>query len=145
MLIFCSNFNCIIMPFVRISLPKRFSKEVKNNVSLSVHHALIEDFNIPQDDFFHIIEELDTDQIQYPENYLGISHTSDIVYIQIIAGEGRTFDQKKRLYKSIADKIEHSTPITSNNVIIVLLENNGLQNWSFGNGKTQIPTHLKNE
>ncbi|WP_321480495.1 tautomerase family protein [uncultured Bacteroides sp.] len=133
------------MPLIRISLPKSLSKEVKNNVSLSVHHALIEEFNIPQNDFFHVIEELDPDQMHFPESYLGISHTSDIVYIQIIAGEGRTFDQKKRLYKAIADKIEHSTHITANNIIIVLLENNGFENWSFGNGEAQIPKHLKSE
>ncbi|MCW2259801.1 MULTISPECIES: tautomerase family protein [Sphingobacterium] len=130
------------MPFVRISLPKVFSQQTKDNISISVHNALIQEFNIPKNDYFHIIEELEPQQIKFPENYLDIAHTSDIVYIQIIAGHGRTLEQKKGLYKEIANKITTSTSITKNNIIIVLLENDGRQNWSFGNGEIQEPKHL---
>ena len=131
------------MPFVRISLPKAFSQETKDNISKSVHHSLMQEFNIPENDYFHIIEELGPQQIKYPETYLGINHTADIVYIQIIAGQGRTLDQKRALYKEIANQIASSTTVTKNNIIIVLLENDGNQNWSFGNGMIQEPTHLK--
>ncbi|MBS1771251.1 MAG: tautomerase family protein [Bacteroidetes bacterium] len=133
------------MPFVRISLPKSFSQETKDNVSISVHHALMQEFKIPESDYFHIIEELDSRQIKFPEAYLGIAHTSDIIYIQIIAGQGRTVDQKRRLYREIAERISGSTTITKNNIIIVLVENEGKQNWSFGNGEIQEPKHFNNE
>ncbi|TPG45156.1 tautomerase family protein [Flavobacterium pectinovorum] len=131
------------MPFVRISLPKKLSLETKNNISESIHYALIAEFNIPKDDYFHVIEELEPHQIKYPENYLGVSHSEEIVYVQIIAGQGRTLEQKKKLYNQIATKISTATSILINNVIIVLLENNGLENWSFGNGEIQESTHLK--
>jgi phenylpyruvate tautomerase PptA (4-oxalocrotonate tautomerase family) len=131
------------MPLVRISLPKKLSLETKNNISESIHHALIAEFNIPKDDYFHVIEELEPHQIKYPENYLGVSHSEEIVYIQIIAGQGRTLEQKKKLYNQIATKISTATSILINNIIIVLLENNGLENWSFGNGEIQESTHLK--
>lgn len=131
------------MPFVRISLPKKLSLETKNTISASIHESLIAEFNIPKDDYFHIIEELESHQIKYPESYLGISHSGEIIYVQITAGQGRTLEQKKKLYHQIATRISTSTEILINNVIIVLLENNGLENWSFGNGEIQIPTHLK--
>ncbi|MBF4464154.1 tautomerase family protein [Flavobacterium sp. LC2016-12] len=131
------------MPFVRISLPKKLSLETKNTISESIHQSLIEEFHIPKDDYFHVIEELENHQIKYPESYLGISHSEQIVYVQIIAGQGRTLEQKKKLYHQIATRISSSTPILINNVIIVLLENNGLENWSFGNGEIQEPKHLK--
>ena len=131
------------MPFVRISLPKKLSQETKNKISESVHLSLISEFHIPKDDYFHVIEELEIQQIKYPENYLGISHSENIIYIQIIAGQGRTLEQKKNLYHQIATRISSETEITINNVIIVLLENNGLENWSFGNGEIQEPKHLK--
>lgn len=130
------------MPFVRISLPKLFSQKTKDNISISVHNSLIQEFNIPENDYFHIIEELESQQIKFPKNYLDIDHTSDIVYIQIIAGQGRTLEQKKGLYKQIASNITNSTTITKNNIIIVLVENDGRQNWSFGNGEIQEPKHL---
>ncbi|OCB73374.1 tautomerase family protein [Flavobacterium piscis] len=131
------------MPFVRISLPKKLSLETKNTISASIHESLIAEFNIPKDDYFHVIEELEPHQIKYPESYLGISHSEDIIYVQITAGQGRTLEQKKKLYHQITTRISTSTEILINNVIIVLLENNGLENWSFGNGEIQIPTHLK--
>ena len=131
------------MPFVRISLPKKLSQETKNKISQSVHQSLIAEFHIPKDDYFHVIEELENHQIKYPESYLGISHSEEIIYVQITAGQGRTLEQKKKLYQQIATRISSSTPILVNNVIIVLLENNGLENWSFGNGEIQEPEHLK--
>ncbi len=130
------------MPFVRISLLKKLPEQIKNNVSLAVHQSLIQEFHIPEDDYFHIIEELEPAQIKFPKSYLGIAHTSDMVYIQILAGQGRTLEQKKKLYHEIAHRISVSTQITKNNVIIMLLENEGMQNWSFGNGEIQAPTHL---
>jgi phenylpyruvate tautomerase PptA (4-oxalocrotonate tautomerase family) len=130
------------MPFVRISLPKSFSAETKENISIAVHRSLIQEFNIPQNDYFHIIEELEPHQIRFPDSYFEIPHTADIVYLQIIAGRGRTPEQKANLYKGIADRISSTTPVTRNNIIIVLVENEGKENWSFGNGEIQEPKHL---
>ncbi|KAF2331273.1 tautomerase family protein [Flavobacterium daemonense] len=131
------------MPFVRISLPKKLSLETKNNISESIHQSLIQEFNIPVADYFHVIEELEPHQIKYPESYLGISHSDEIIFVQIAAGQGRTLEQKNKLYHQIATRIASSTSILINNVIIVLLENNGLENWSFGNGEIQEQKHLK--
>ena len=104
------------MPFVRISLPKKLSREVKDNVSRAVHRSLMQEFNIPENDYFHIIEELESHQIKYPASYLGIAHTSEMVFIQIIAGQGRTLDQKKKLYHKIACRISSSTGLIKNNI-----------------------------
>ncbi|MFW0736026.1 tautomerase family protein [Flavobacterium sp. T12S277] len=131
------------MPFVRISLPKKLSLATKNNISEAIHQSLIAEFHIPTADYFHVIEELEQHQIKYPESYLGVSHTEEIVYVQITAGQGRTVEQKRKLYHQIATRIAATTEILINNVIIVLVENNGLENWSFGNGEIQEPTHLK--
>ncbi|CAA9194622.1 tautomerase family protein [Flavobacterium collinsii] len=131
------------MPFVRISLPKKLSLATKNNISEAIHQSLIAEFHIPSADYFHVIEELEQHQIKYPESYLGVSHSEEIVYVQITAGQGRTVEQKRKLYHQIATRIAATTEILINNVIIVLVENNGLENWSFGNGEIQEPTHLK--
>ncbi|WP_264523731.1 tautomerase family protein [Flavobacterium sp. N502536] len=131
------------MPFVRISLPKKLSLATKNNISEAIHQSLIAEFHIPTADYFHVIEELEQHQIKYPESYLGVSHSEEIVYVQITAGQGRTVEQKRKLYHQIATRIAATTEILINNVIIVLVENNGLENWSFGNGEIQEPTHLK--
>ena len=130
------------MPFVRISLPGTLSQVSKHEISKGVHKALIQEFNIPQDDYFHVIEELTASQLLYPEHYLGVNHTKNIVYVHIFAGAGRTLGQKERLYAQIAQNIAAATEILASDVIIILMENNGRENWSFGNGEIQEIKHL---
>jgi len=129
------------MPLVRISLPEGLSAETKTKVSQSVHNALMQEFHIPADDYFHVIEEVSKENLIYPESYLGIDHTSSMIFVQITAAQGRTSEQKKALYAQIAQNISASTEIRKEDILIVLLENNR-ENWSFGNGEVQHFTHI---
>lgn len=131
------------MPFVRISLHKELNEKVKNQISLCVHQALMQKFLIPENDYFHIIEELDANQIKYPKEYLGIKHTDRMVFLQIIAGSGRTENQKRELYAEIGKSISATTEISINDIIIILIESDSYYNWSFGMGKIQKLTHIK--
>jgi phenylpyruvate tautomerase PptA (4-oxalocrotonate tautomerase family) len=133
----------LFMPFVRISLPEQLSPATQRIISKTIHQSLMTAFNIPEDDYFHVIEELKPAQLFYPESYLGIKHTKNIVYIQVIAGAGRTIEQKRMLYSKIATGISSTTEILISDIIIVLIENNGKENWSFGRGEIQVPQHLK--
>jgi phenylpyruvate tautomerase PptA (4-oxalocrotonate tautomerase family) len=67
------------MPFVRISLLKTLSASDKDKISKAVHQSLMAEFNVPADDYFHVIEELDAGQLYYPKNYLGIAHSGNMV------------------------------------------------------------------
>lgn len=131
------------MPFVRISLPESLSDQTKQTISACVHTSLVEEFRVPPEDFFHVVEELKPSQLLHPKRYLGVDHTDNIVYVQITAAAGRSLEQKKRLYAAIAQSISTRTEILASDVIIVLVENNGHENWSFGNGVIQPATHLK--
>jgi len=134
--------NNIIMPFVRISLRKEVPEETGNKISQAIHQSLIQEFNIPVDDYFHVIERLDASQIKYPKEYLGVSHSDNVVFIQITAGSGRTEEQKRKLYAEIGKRISFSTEILINNIIIILVENGSYINWSFGMGEIQKPSHI---
>ena len=129
------------MPLVRISLSKSHSSATQDSISTSIHQALIEHFNIPVDDYFHIIEALKQPQLKYPTTYLEVAHTDNIVFVQIIAAKGRITEQKKNLYHRIAELIAQNTSIKSDDVIITLLENEK-DNWSFGQGAMQSFSHI---
>ena len=124
------------MPFVQINLGEHHTDEVKKNISTAIHQSLVDVFKIPKDDFFQVIHNLTPSDLLWPASYLNIPHTGDIVYIQITARAGRTPEMKKELYKSIATKIADTTPISIDDVFIVLLENT-TENWSFGQGIAQ--------
>ncbi len=130
------------MPFVRISLRKELSDQTKDLISKAVHQSLIQEFFIPEDDYFHVIEELDARQIRYPKEYLGVSHSENIIFIQITAGSGRTGEQKRKLYSEIGKRISSVTEILINDIIIILIENGTYLNWSFGMGEIQKPPHI---
>ena len=51
------------MPLVRISLRKGRSPEFLRDLSNSVHAALVSQANVPADDQFHIVEELEPHQL----------------------------------------------------------------------------------
>ncbi len=131
------------MPFVRISLLKTVSASDKEKISKAVHHALMNEFNVPLNDYFHVIEELDASQLYYPESYLNINHTGNMVFVNIFAASGRTYAQKEKLYATIAGSIAAETAILIHDVFIVLVENGTKENWSFGDGKIQDITHVK--
>jgi phenylpyruvate tautomerase PptA (4-oxalocrotonate tautomerase family) len=131
-----SIFKHTIMPFVQINLAQSLSEQVKNDISKSIHESLISHFNIPADDYFQVIHELPERGLLFPASYMNIPHTGNLVYIQIIARTGRTVEMKKALYRSIAEKIAARTPISTNDVFIVLVENNS-PDWSFGQGIAQ--------
>jgi len=125
------------MPFVNIYLPEHYSRELKNTISLSVHESLIEVFNIPKDDYFQVIHPVSPENLLFPDSYLGISHSSGLIYVQIICGSGRTVEMKKSLYSVISQKVSERTQVRSNDIIIVLNETSW-ENWSFGCGKAQM-------
>lgn len=125
------------MPFVQITLSQPATEKVKKDISLAVHESLMQVYHIPADDFFQVIHEVAATNLLFPESYMNVPHTKQLVYIQIIAREGRTVDMKKQLYRSIAEKIAAGTPISINDVIIILVENTS-PDWSFGQGIAQM-------
>jgi phenylpyruvate tautomerase PptA (4-oxalocrotonate tautomerase family) len=58
------------------------------------------------------------------------------VIIQITWNEGRTVEQKKVLYRTIADGLAKSPGIRTEDVFINLVEVKK-ENWSFGKGEAQ--------
>jgi phenylpyruvate tautomerase PptA (4-oxalocrotonate tautomerase family) len=124
------------MPLVRIDLQKGKDPVFRAGIGKVVYDALRDQAGAPEDDRFQIISEHDPDNFIYDSNYLGIMRTADLVMIQIIFVQGRTLDQKKALYKAIADGLSSSLGMRREDVFICLVEV-AKENWSFGNGVAQ--------
>ena len=87
---------------VQIDLRKGKDATYREELSLIVHDALIS-VGVPKDDRFQVISEHEPPNLVFDATYLGIRRTEDLVMIQITWNEGRTVEQKKALYKAIAD------------------------------------------
>jgi len=124
------------MPLVRVSLREGESPSYLSAIGESIHQAMLETISVPKDDRFQIITEHPAGGVIYDPNYLGIGRTDRIVIIQITLNLGRTVDQKRALYKAIADRLARDPGIRREDVFVNLVEV-PKENWSFGNGEAQ--------
>jgi phenylpyruvate tautomerase PptA (4-oxalocrotonate tautomerase family) len=123
------------MPLVRIELRKGKDAAYRQAAGRVVYEALV-GVGVPKDDRFQLIAEHEAENFVYDPDYLGIHRTDDLVIIQITWNEGRTVEQKKALYKAIADGMSGALGIRPEDVFINLIEVKK-ENWSFGNGIAQ--------
>jgi len=123
------------MPLVRIDLRKGKDASYRQEIGRVVYEAMAS-VGVPANDRFEIIGEHDADNFLFDPTYLGINRTDDLVMIQITWNEGRMVEQKKQLYKAIADGLTESPGIRPEDVFINLVEVKK-ENWSFGKGVAQ--------
>ena len=121
------------MPLVRISLVKGKPEAYRRKVGDAVHRALVETISVPALDRFQLITEHEPGDIVYDSNYLGIARSSDIVIIQITLSAGRTLEQKRALFRRIADNLHAVVGLRREDSWVNLVET-AKENWSFGNG-----------
>ena len=126
------------MPLVRIDLPKGNDASYRSKIGEVVYQALLS-VGVPANDKFQIIQEHDAENLAIHPYYLGIQRSKDAITIQITWNEGRTLDQKRTLYKAIADGCHEAVGLRREDVFICLVETRR-ENWSFGNGEAQYAT-----
>jgi phenylpyruvate tautomerase PptA (4-oxalocrotonate tautomerase family) len=124
------------MPLLHISLRAGKPDAHKQAIFDGLYRAMHETFSVPEDDQFMTITEHDAASFRYGASYLGIDRSDDIVFIQIFAMNTRTVDQKKALYRRIAELLGENPGIRPEDVFVNLVEGDKA-NWSLGNGLAQ--------
>lgn len=124
------------MPLVRVDLRGGKPAAYRKALCDGIYRAMRETFNVPENDRFMIVTEHDADNFVYPESYLDISHTADLVIIQITANDTRTLEQKQAFFARVAALLSENPGIRRQDIFINLVEVKK-ENWSFGNGVAQ--------
>jgi 4-oxalocrotonate tautomerase len=123
------------MPLVRIDLRKGKDAAYRQEIGRVVYEALVS-VGVPKNDRFQVISDHEVENFLFDSDYLGIHRTDELVIIQITWNEGRTTEQKRALYKAIADGLHSAVGLRREDVLINLVEVKK-ENWSFGNGVAQ--------
>jgi len=121
------------MPFVRIDVPAATSPDDRRAAADVVHEALVATFNVPLADRFQSISDHRDGELICTPEYLGVAHSSKVVFVQIPCSEGRSVATKKALYQRIAEEMPKRSGFAADDVIINLVETRK-ENWSFGRG-----------
>ncbi|MFB9835418.1 tautomerase family protein [Actinoallomurus acaciae] len=119
----------------RIDLSANRPPAVRRAIGDGVQRALVDAIGIPAGDRFQIITPHDPDDLVFDAEYPGV-HREDIVYIQIIFVGGRPRELKLDLHRRIAANLAE-VGVRPEDVFVVLHEN-GLEDWSVGNGEAQL-------
>lgn len=101
-----------------------------------LYRAMRETFNVPEDDQFMALTEHEASCFRYSPSYLGIARSDDVVFIQITANNTRSVEQKKALFRRIAELLGQSPGIRPEDVFVSLVEV-AKENWSLGKGLAQ--------
>ncbi|MBS4078468.1 tautomerase family protein [Pseudomonas rustica] len=124
------------MPLVRVEIKKHPDPTFAKRIGEQIYSAMRSAISVPDHDNFQILNEHDANHFIFDPEYLGIQRSEQLVIIQITLNEGRTLEQKKALYQTIAQNLNTHLSIRLEDVFINLVEVKK-ENWSFGNGIAQ--------
>ena len=124
------------MPLVHISLRAGKPDAYRQAIFDGLYRAMREALNVPEDDQFMTITEHDAANFRYGNAY-GVARSADVVYIQITVFSSRTAEQKKALFRRIAELLGENPGIRPEDVFIVIVPS-AKENWSVGNGVAQF-------
>lgn len=124
------------MPLVHISMRAGKSAAYRSAIFDSLYQATRDTFDVPEGDQFMVISEHDAANFRYGASYFDIARSDDLVLIQISARNTRTVEQKKALFRRIAELLGENPGIRPEDVFVNLIEGEK-ENWSFGHGLAQ--------
>ncbi len=124
------------MPFCQISLRAGKPEAYRQAILDNLYKAFRETLGVPEGDQFMTMTEHDAANFRYG-NAFGVTRSDDLVYIAITVFDTRTPEQKKALYKRIAELLGENPGIRPEDLFIVLT-GSAKENWSFGHGVAQF-------
>jgi len=124
------------MPLLQISLRAGKPEAYRQAIFNGLYRAMREALNVPEDDQFMTITEHDAANFRHGNAY-GVARSADVVYIQITVFNSRTVEQKKALFRRIAELLGESPGIRPEDVFVNIVDA-AKENWSVGHGLAQF-------
>ncbi len=124
------------MPILHISMRAGKPEAYRQAIFDGLYRAMREALNVPEDDQFMTITEHDAANFRCGNAY-GVARSADVVYIQITVFNTRTLEQKKALFRRLAELLGENPGIRPEDVFVTVLEA-AKENWSVGYGLAQF-------
>jgi 4-oxalocrotonate tautomerase len=124
------------MPILHVSLRAGKPSTYRQAILDGLYRAMRETLNVPDGDQFMTITEHEATNFRYGNAY-DISRSDDLVFIQITVFSTRTPEQKKALFRRIAELLGESPGVRPEDVFVNILDS-AKENWSVGYGIAQF-------
>ena len=124
------------MPLIHVSMRAGKPDAYRQAICDGLYRAMREALNVPEGDEFIAISEHAAANFRYGGAF-GVARSEDVVYIQITVFSSRTVEQKKALYRRIAELLGENPGIRPEDVFVNVLDA-AKENWSVGHGLAQF-------
>ena len=126
------------MPFIRIDMIEGRSDDELKKLLDTIQSVVVEAFDVPETDRYQIVHEHKPGRMVLLDTGLGFERTDQMVSIQVDTSP-REHDEKMKLYKLLAERLESECGIAQTDLLISLFSNTQ-EDWSFANGEAQYVT-----
>ena len=120
------------MPLARISVPSCLSAEKVRALADAVHEGLVEACGIPPNERFQVISAYAPEMMFVDPTFPNVARSPEASIVEILFLAGRTIEQKKHLFRRIADRAV-SAGFHEDDIMVALTENTPTD-WSLGRG-----------
>ena len=124
------------MPIIHVSMRAGKPAAYRQAIFDGLYRAMRETLNVPEDDQFMTLSEHEAANFRTGAAY-GVARSQDVVYIRITVFNTRTPEQKKALFKRIAELLGENPGIRPEDVFVNITPS-AKENWSVGNGIAQF-------
>jgi len=123
------------MPMIRFTTSYTYNDLEKLQMSKIVQICMEKYFDTPENDCFHIFEQLNKGEIIVDPNYWVRSpRTEQFILLYITAGKARTSEQKSNLMTQITKKLNEIFNIPEQDIMFILVHNT-IEDWCFGHAQ----------
>ena len=120
------------MPLTKISAPQHLEFAKIKALADAVQEGLVKTCNVPPEDLFQLISRFESEAMILDPTFGGVSRSRDACIAEITFLQGRTDEQKRRLFRHIAEGAV-AVGFRPDDVMVALTENSRMD-WSLGLG-----------
>jgi len=120
------------MPLSRISVPWLLSAAKARALADAVHHGLVTTCDVPDKNRFQLVSRYPSGSMLLDPTFPNVSRSAEACVIEILLLEGRTPEQKSRLFQTIAARAVDAG-FCKDDIMIALAEN-APTDWSLAGG-----------
>jgi phenylpyruvate tautomerase PptA (4-oxalocrotonate tautomerase family) len=124
------------MPLVHVDVFEGRSDDEIRELLGTIQEVLEEVFAAPSRDRYQVLTEHRPGHLVLEDTGLGIERSDRVVLVQVVQ-QGRTAEQKKKLYATLAQRLENTIGLSGEDLIVSVTENTRAD-WSFGFGRAQF-------
>ncbi len=115
------------MPLINVYLRQGTTPEYRHLVSEAIHKSMVDVLKIPQDDQFHVFDEVTPDNFVIQPVVFGLRRSERTMFIQLSFNQC-TPEQKNELFQAIVANLRLFADIAEEDILLVVFET-ARENW----------------